>query len=233
MRRMRILMIVTAALLLAAAASFTLLKAMGGNEDSGEPPKAATEDDEKLSFRYKEQPMLGDPDAPVKIVEFGDYRCIVCYRFDQKFFPKLKEQFIDTGKAAFYFVNDPILGKGSVRIALAAESVYHRRPDAFWDYHEAIYANQGPEDEAWATTDFLVQLAAETVPEIDRQTLRRDIEEGTYLQAVKRDAEKAQALGIEGTPTVYVNGRMLTWDETSHYDQLSQIISAAYEKAAN
>ncbi|HET7615380.1 MAG TPA: thioredoxin domain-containing protein, partial [Bacillales bacterium] len=112
----------------------------------------------KAHFNYDAQPMLGNEDAPVKIVEFGDYRCSVCYHFDQKFFPKLKKQFIETGKASFYFMNYPILGQGSVRAALASESVFRRSPEAFWKYHETVYDHQGPEDKEWATTDFLVRL---------------------------------------------------------------------------
>src|SRR5690606_17989243 len=51
--------------------------------------------DEQI-FAYERQPVIGNPDAPVKIVEFGDYKCPVCKRFAEEIFPQLKRDFLDT-----------------------------------------------------------------------------------------------------------------------------------------
>lgn len=185
-----------------------------------------------VQFDYKKQPELGNPNAPVKIVEFGDYRCSVCYHFDREFFPKIKKQFIQTGKASFYFMNYPILGQGSVRAALASESVFHREPKVFWKWHETVYAHQGPEQKQWATTDFLVSLAKKNIPQINPKQLRSDIENATYLNDVKSDAEKGKSLGIQGTPTIFINGKKMDWPHTSQYPKLKAAINAAYKEAA-
>lgn len=209
-----------------------------GGSESGKPTQTTKSTNHKQGstgsdgpFHYRLQPVLGDPNAPVKIVEFGDYRCSVCYHFDQNFFPKIKKNFIQKGKVAFYFMNYPILGKGSVRAALASESVFHRNPDVFWKYHETVYAHRGPESEHWATTDYLVSLAKKYVPKIDAAQLRKDIVNGTYASNVKVDYEKGKALGVQGTPTLFVNGQMLSWPQTSQYPKLKAAINKAYKEA--
>jgi protein-disulfide isomerase len=162
-----------------------------------------------MDFSYEDQPMLGEETAPVKIVEFGDYKCPACRAFHERIFPAIKERYIDTGKAQFYFKNYPILGDGSERAALAAEAVYHQDGEGFWKYHNALYANQGPETENWVTLDLLVNLVDENVPNIDANKLKEDIEMQTYENEVEEDKEKGENSGVTGTPTVFVNGVMV------------------------
>ncbi|HEX7064692.1 MAG TPA: thioredoxin domain-containing protein [Bacillales bacterium] len=225
-QRIRLIMILTIVVLILAG-GFGIYYASSGS--GGSATDQSVKGDSPV-FAYDTQPVLGDPDAPVKIVELGDYKCPVCQLFDATFFPKIKKDFIETGKAAYYFMNYPII-EGSIPAALASESVYHNSPDLFWDYHDAIYANQGPEDEDWATTEFLVQLAKKHVPEIDTEQLKKDIEEKTYLDQIRKEQQKGESLGVQGTPTIFVNGEMLDWEHTSHYPKLKAKIQEAYEKA--
>lgn len=223
----------TIAALIIIAGGFGIYYASSGTGDSGSSGGSGTDstvNSDSSTFSYDSQPVLGGPDAPVKIVEFGDYKCPVCQQFDAAFFPKIKKDFIDTGKVAYYFMNYPII-EGSMPAALASESVYHNSPDQFWAYHDAIYANQGSESENWATTDFLIHLAKMHVPEIDTEQLRKDIEEKTYLDQIKKEKQKGETLGVQGTPTIFVNGEMLDWEHTSHYPKLKAKIQDAYKKA--
>ncbi|HET7615379.1 MAG TPA: thioredoxin domain-containing protein [Bacillales bacterium] len=182
---------------------------------------------EHAEFNYDQHPVMGNPDAPVKIVEFGDYKCPVCKRFDQEFLPKLKKDYIDTGKAAYYFINFPII-QGSNPAALAAESVYHRQPDLFWKYHEALYANQGDEDTDWANPQNLTKIGVVHVEGLNGDQLLKDIKSKKYKSAVAADRQKALDLGLNSTPSIFINGKPIT---ELKYSTIQSAIDQAYESA--
>lgn len=157
-------------------------------------------------FEYTNLPVIGAEDAPVKIVEFGDFKCPSCKAVNETIKPQLVSDFIEQGEAAFYFVNLPFLAPDSTTAALAVQSVYHQNPDAYWDYFDAIYTNQGEESTQWATVDFLVDLAKEINLPVDYDLLRQDIENKTYEAEVKAQYNKGEELGVQGTPTFFING---------------------------
>lgn len=229
-QKIQVLTIGTILVLLVIVIGFMLFHAASDGGEKAQDPKTET-DVKPMQFPYDKQPMLGDPDAPVKIVEFGDYKCPVCRQFDRQLFPKIKKDFVDKGKAAYYFMNYPIID-GSLPAELAGESVYHHQPKLFWKYHEVIYKNQKDEHEDWATTDFLVKLAKKHVPQIDAKQLRKDIDQKTYLDDVMADHKKGTEAGVTGTPTVFVNGKMVDEQTTFSYPALKDVINKAYEKAA-
>src|SRR5690606_36063307 len=90
--------------------------------------------DNSDAFNYVGLPVLGDPNAPIKIVEFGDYKCPACSVFNELIKPQIQSEYIDQGKVAFYFMNYPFLGTDSDTAALAAQAVYHQSNEAFWSY---------------------------------------------------------------------------------------------------
>jgi protein-disulfide isomerase len=182
---------------------------------------------------YENQPVIGDPNAPVKIVEFGDFKCPSCKFFTENFFPQIKKEFVDTGIASFYFVNFQFLAPDSLTAGIAAEAVYHQNKDAFWDYYKAIYQMQGDESTAWATPDFLVNLARNLNLKIDYEKLRQDIENKTYEKQVLDDNRLAAEYGVNSTPSLFVNGKKT--EQIRDFDVIRQAVldaqTAAAEKA--
>ncbi|WP_339323367.1 thioredoxin domain-containing protein [Paenibacillus sp. FSL W8-0194] len=181
---------------------------------------------QKGDFDYSSLPVLGNPDAPVKIVEMGDYKCPSCRYFTEEISPELKKDFIDTGKAALYFSNYLIISpKGdSNTAALAAQSVFHQNKDEFWKYYEAIYRNQGDEATEWATPDFLVNLARTENIKVDYDQLRKDIDEKTYQEEIDSQNALARKLNVMSTPTVFVNGEKATEEASMNYPVLKPFI---------
>lgn len=165
---------------------------------------------QRVHFDYKKYPVMGNPNAPVKMVEFGDYRCPYCKNFDQTVFPSIKKNYIDKGKVAYYFVNVSMLGPGSVRAALAAEYVYFHKPNDFWKYHEALYAHQGSEKTQWATPQYLTMLAVETIPKIQAGKMLHAINQQTYIKEVNQQKQEAAKVGITRTPTIYIDGMKMS-----------------------
>ncbi|MED5018011.1 thioredoxin domain-containing protein [Paenibacillus chibensis] len=180
----------------------------------------------KGDFDYSALPVMGNPDAPVKIVEMGDYKCPSCQYFTQDISPQLKKDFIDTGKAALYFSNYLIISPeaDSNTAALAAQSVFHQNKDEFWKYYEAIYKNQGDESTEWATPDFLVNLAKTENINVDYDKLRKDIDERTYQKEIDSQNETARSLHVMSTPTLFVNGEKASEKASMDYSELKPFI---------
>ncbi len=153
------------------------------------------------------QPVRGDPDAPVTVVEFGDYKCPFCRQFTTQVEPALAQQYIDDGTAKLVFINFPFLAPDSTTAAVAGECVYRQDADKFWDFHHALYRAQGPESERWATPDRLMQIARSSTTGLDYGALRTCITQQQTMDAVRRDRALAESFSVSATPAVYVDGQ--------------------------
>ena len=155
------------------------------------------------------QPMLGQADAPVEIVAFEDFKCPACRFFDENVFPEVKSKLIDTGQVRFYFVSYPFIGPDSTTAALAGECVFNQSPQAFWDYKTYLFRSQGPESEEWATPAFLAGVARDNLPDIDADALQSCTADKTYAEQVAADRAMGDAAGVQGTPSIFVDGQRL------------------------
>jgi protein-disulfide isomerase len=192
-------------------------------------PSPAQPEAAPAQFDYSNMPVLGNPNAPVKIVEYGDYQCPSCRNFSQSIKPELVKNFVDTGKAAIYFQDLIVLdGDGlqdSHRAALAAHSIYHQDKDSFWKFNDAMYREQGEEKSGWVTTDFLVNLAKSEKLPVDYDKLKADIENKTYGQEVEDSIATAEQLKVDSTPTFFINGQAYTGKYD--YDSFKKAIESA------
>ncbi|MBB3112290.1 protein-disulfide isomerase [Paenibacillus phyllosphaerae] len=184
-----------------------------------------------MEFNYSELPLKGEANAPVKIVEFGDYKCPACQQFSQTIVKQLEQDYISTGDVGLYFVNDTIIGPDSYTAAYAAQSVFHQNPDAFWPYYDAIYRNQGNEMEAWATADYMTTLAQNEKIDVDYDKLRSDIENGTYADEVDSHNKLASQGNVQATPTLFINGEK--FEDVFDYEALKKAIEKAKSEAAS
>ncbi|QKG83683.1 DsbA family protein [Kroppenstedtia pulmonis] len=221
-RRMKSLTIGTL-ITLALIAGIYFLVSSGSSEPAVDRVKESV-------FAYGEQPVTGNPDAKVKIVEFGDYKCPACGHFATQIFPQLKKDFLDTEKAGFYFINNPLLGPDSVTAAIAGEAVYQQDPDSFWDFFRQVYENQGSEQEKWATPDFLTGIAKKVNPDLDDKKLKKDIEDSVYVNKVNKDRQIAEKANVTSVPRIFINGREIPSDKTFDYPYIKKIIEEEYKQ---
>jgi protein-disulfide isomerase len=178
-----------------------------------------------VDFAYDQLPVLGSKDAPVKIVEFGDYKCPTCQYFSQEIAPQLQKDYIDKGLASLHFVNFTFLGPDSTTAALAAQSVYHQNNEAFWKFYDALYKNQGNENIQWATPEFLTNLIRTQGIAVDANKVMDDIKNKTYASEVDEHNAKARKSGVTGTPSLFVNGVKLA--NSVDYDSIKSAIDQA------
>ena len=137
-------------------------------------------------------------DALVTIIEFGDFRCSYCRRFNDETLPTLLDTY--DGQIRYVFRDYPILTTESLQAALAAECAHDQ--DKFWEFHDWAYANQN----ALNRDGFLI--IAENL-EMDIPQFTTCFDGQIYNQEVSTDFTDGQALGITGTPTFFINGKIL------------------------
>ena len=104
--------------------------------------------------------ILGNSDAEITIVEFGDYQCTFCYKFHNNVMKKINEKYIKSGDVNFVYKDFPLNGNPSL---LAAEASYcAQQQNQFWSYHDMLYDNWGGENTGWITTEILTEFARES-----------------------------------------------------------------------
>ncbi|MFB5662212.1 DsbA family protein [Alteribacillus sp. HJP-4] len=174
------------------------------------------------------QPVLGESEAPVKVVEFGDYKCPACKEWGESIFPQLTDEYVDTEKVAFSYVNVLFHGEESELAALAAESVYQQDPDGYWEFHKALFDEQpsGDHDSEWVTEEKILEVA-EDVPNVDTDKLASDIENGAAMNEVNKDTELVNEFDIQLTPTIIVNDTVI--EDPFDYEAIQTTIEEELE----
>lgn len=164
--------------------------------------KADTIKPTKLSLDTRNgSPVLGDPNAPVTIVEFGDYQCPFCKRWNENTKPIIYEKLIATGKASLIYVDFPIIGPDSVKIH--AGSYCAADQNLYWQYHDFAYASQGHENDGWANEENVKILASKIIG-IDSDKFNECIESKKYEQRVNDNRKIASDSGARSTPSFII-----------------------------
>jgi protein-disulfide isomerase len=174
------------------------------------------------------QPRIGDSNAPVKLVEFGDFKCYHCKEFHDHIFPQLKKDFIDTGKVEMYFINYAFVGEDSKIAAAAGKSVFKQNQVAFWKFYDAVYSHQKDVRQIWATPAFLVYLVQKYIPEVDANQVSEDLKNKTYEHMVLVDNNIAPSVSVDEVPKVFVNGKMVK--DSLNYSALKKKIEDELKK---
>ena len=144
-------------------------------------------------------PALGQPDAPIVMIEFSDFLCPYCGRFATTTLDPILETYGDY----IYFVyrDFPILGAESTSAALAAQCANDQ--EQFWAFHDLLFDNQQNLNRA-TYLDFAEQLS------LNMDAFTGCLNNESHLEEVQQDAATAQQLGATGTPTFFINGRYVS-----------------------
>ena len=146
-------------------------------------------------------PPLGSENAPVTIVEFGDYQCEACYHWFHNTRSTLIDNYIETGKAKLVFVDLPFLGRDS---PVTAEATYCAEDQGkYWEYHTLLYTFQdGPPDSGWADGDRLNSFAFSLDMNVDE--FSDCMYSDKYKKRVKANYDEAVRNGATATPTFII-----------------------------
>ena len=209
--------------LIGGAIAIALIVAAGliwSNRDSSTLPGLHEADAAALASIPTDGRVIGDPDAPVHLIEYGDYQCPACASFSQSVFPTLLSDYIATGKVSFEFRDLAFLGDDSVTAAEAAACSIDQ--DGYWLYHDTIYANHYGENLGDLSKSRLLQMAK--LSGLDQNEISSCLDAGTTSTDVQTMHQEATQLGLTSTPSFVLNGAVMQWQG---WDAMKQQIDAA------
>jgi protein-disulfide isomerase len=175
-------------------------------------------------------PNFGTQGAPVVVVEFSDFECPYC----QKEAGVLRKNLLSTypTQVHFYFKQFPLmtLHPWAKAAAIASRCLYRQNADEFWNYHDWIFQNQNdikPEN----LKDKVLEWA-KGQKNIDSLQLNSCMENKATEGEVDKDIADGHALGVDSTPTLFINGRRL--NTAAEWPTLKAIIDyeIEYQKTA-
>jgi protein-disulfide isomerase len=151
----------------------------------------------------KGSPALGSESAQVTIIEFGDYQCPFCQKWNQDTKPLIEKNYINTGKAKLIYVDFPIVGPDSMKAH--AGSYCANEQGLYWQYHDFIYTNQGHENDGWANAKNIKSMVT-GIDELDMDLFSKCIDSGKYEDRIKENKNIASKNGARSTPSFIVIG---------------------------
>lgn len=204
--------IVIALLTLVGAAGIVLLitgPSQSSKDDAGEQPSDASSEtsapngDPGLARRVPDDPMaIGDPEAPVAIVEYADFRCPFCAKYAQNTLPSLIEKYVDAGLVRYEFRDVPLFGAESENAALAGRAAANQ--GRFWEFFDALYGSAPESGHPPLPRQRLIELAKEAgVPDLER--FERDMDAPETRRGMEADMAEAQQLGVTSVPSFVVD----------------------------
>ncbi len=146
-----------------------------------------------------DDPFRGAADAPVTIVEFSDFHCGFCGRFAAETLDPLLQNY--DGKVRLVYRDYPFQTQGSLTAALAGQCMNDQ--GKFWEFHDLTFKNQ----QALTREQFITYAQQLNV---DVATFTTCLDTQQHLSEVSKDVTEAQALGVNGTPAFFVNGRFIS-----------------------
>ena len=151
----------------------------------------------------KGDPVRGNPNAKVTIVEFSDFECQYCQRA-QTTALKLREQYGD--KIRWVFKDFPLsFHKKAMGAHLAANCIWKQDKKKYWTFFDAIFSENRPP--STLTIPGLEKNAAKVGADVAK--MRRCMKDPAMLKEIREDMAQGQKLGVEGTPGFFINGRFI------------------------
>jgi protein-disulfide isomerase len=172
--------------------------------------------------------ILGNADAKVTLVEYGDYQCPYCVQFFSQVQPEIIQNYVNTGKVRVVFRDFAFLGPESTAAANAAQCAEDQ--NKLWPYHDALYAakladdtNGGTEDDGFYTNAEFLKLAEQVGLNIP--TFTSCIDNSSDANIVAQEKAAAANAGVDSTPSFLINGQLLVGDNP--YATFQQALDAA------
>lgn len=206
--------IIIAGVLVAGAVAYK-----GGFEKKNQPASSEkksvkiTEGNKKEPVKNKENvniagegddPVLGNPDASITITIFGDFQCHYCRKLELEVKPLIVEKYVKTGKAKIIARDFPFLGKDSILAAEAGNCAFEK--DKYFEFSDMTHKAQ--KDGEIIVNENSLKILAKKL-DLNYDEFSECLDSHKYLDEVKKDFDDGRALGIEGTPTTYINKEVL------------------------
>jgi protein-disulfide isomerase len=163
----------------------------------------------------------GPDDAPVTIVEYTDYECSFCRRYNRLILPEILDEY--EGRIRYIVRHFPLLGLHPAAVGAAVAAVCAEQQGSFWEYHDLLFAQ-----EKGLSPESLLAYAQETG--LREEAFRECLEDEETSKVVQDDMQRGAEYGVRGTPAFFINGRVVMGAQP--LEAFKKTIDAALEDAA-
>ncbi len=172
---------------------------------------------------------FGNPNAKIKILVFEDFQCPACKEFTTTVEPQMDTStYISSGQVYYQFMQFPFLDNNSLTKEshqAANASMCALEQGRFWDYHDMLFANQGAENQG-SFNDARLKAFAQALG-LNLSQFNSCFSANKYSAELQSDNQQAQSLGVNSTPSVFLNGKAVTPGFAPTWDVLKSAIDAA------
>jgi len=167
--------------------------------------------------------------APLTMVEFGDYQCTFCKKFFSETEGSILTNYVETGKVKILFKDFVVVpGNDSVNAANAAHCANDQ--EMFWQYHSTLYNNWDGEGTGWASSEQLHQFASTLGLDMDK--FSECMSKSKWKELVNSSKVDGRTLGVSATPTFFIidqNNKVLKITGAQHYDVFQEVFDSLLE----
>ena len=146
---------------------------------------------------------IGSSTAPVKLDEWEDFQCPFCDQYTLNVEPHLISQYVTPGQVQITYHDFSFIGQASFDAAVAARCAGDQ--GQFWPYEQYLFYNQGTENTGWANRSLFDSIAKRLG--LDQAKFDACLADPSTLSAVQAETTQGKGLGIQGTPTLFINGK--------------------------
>ncbi|MGB7292085.1 MAG: thioredoxin domain-containing protein [Thermodesulfobacteriota bacterium] len=160
------------------------------------PARPTPPSPENVKVSVDDDPIKGDPKAPVTIVEFSDFQCPFCKRFYDQVLPSLEKEYITTGKVRLVFRDYPLeFHKNALPAAIAANCAGEQ--GKYWEVHDFLFENPNKLDTA--------SILSSTVElNLNHEKFEQCVNDKTKETEINKDFQEGQLYGVRGTPSFFI-----------------------------
>jgi len=180
------------------------------------------------SFYDNASPILGDLNAPLTMIEFGDYQCTFCKKFFHETEKSILTNYVETGKVKILFKDFIVVNEDSVNAASAAHCANDQ--EMFWQYHSTLYNNWDGEGTGWASSEQLHQFASTLGLDMDQ--FSECMSKLKWKELVDASHADGRTLGVDATPTFFIidqNNKVLKITGAQRYDVFQEVFDSLLE----
>ena len=157
-----------------------------------------------ITVSIDDDPVRGNQDAPITIVEFSDFQCPFCARFQIQTLPLILEQYVETGKVKFVYRDFPIQNSHPNAMPAAAASECAHEQNKYWEYHDILFENQGVWNKVEITSAITVFKEFAIELDLNQDQFNNCLDSGKYIEEINNDLKDGRNYGITGTPGFFI-----------------------------
>ena len=195
----------------------------------GNVQQAPSQPTQPVKISLDNDPIRGDPNAPITIVEFSDFQCPFCARFHVQTLPLLLEEYIDSGKVNLVYRDFPIQSIHPNALAAAVAAECANEQGEYWEYHDTLFEKQS----GWSRLDSNAAISTfsqyATDVGLEQQQFDSCLGSGKYLEEVQGDLSDGRDYDITGTPGFFIGNADIGFvkiNGAQPFDSFQRIIDA-------